>query len=55
MPAPIQITLNPEEDRTLTELRVAQAVPQRTRDRAGSDMEVVVRLKSLSTLHCSHE
>jgi len=34
MPAPIQITLNPEEDRTLTELRVAQAVPQRTRDRA---------------------
>ncbi len=34
MPAPIQITLNPEEDRTLTELRVAQTVPQRTRDRA---------------------
>ncbi len=34
MPAPIQIMLNPEEDRTLTELRVAQAVPQRTRDRA---------------------
>lgn len=30
MPAPIQITLNPEEDRTLTELRVAQTVPQRT-------------------------
>ena len=34
MPAPIQITLNSEEDRTLTELRVAQTVPQRTRDRA---------------------
>lgn len=34
MPAPLQITLTPEEDRTLNELRVAQTVPQRTRDRA---------------------
>lgn len=34
MPAPIQITLNPEEVRTLTELRLAQTVPQRKRDRA---------------------
>lgn len=34
MPAPLRITLTPEEDRTLTELRVAQSVPQRTRDRA---------------------
>lgn len=34
MPAPIQITLTEEEDRTLSELRVAQSVPQRTRDRA---------------------
>ncbi len=29
-----QITLTAEEDRTLSELRVAQSVPQRTRDRA---------------------
>jgi len=34
MPAPLQITLSAEEDRTLLELRVAQTVPQRTRDRA---------------------
>lgn len=34
MPAPIQIVLTEEEDRTLSELRVACAVPQRTRDRA---------------------
>ena len=34
MPAPIQIKLSAEEDRTLNELRVAQTVPQRTRDRA---------------------
>lgn len=34
MSAPIQIRLNSEEDRTLKELRVAQTVPQRTRDRA---------------------
>lgn len=34
MPAPIQIKLTAEEDRTLSELRVAQAVPQRTRERA---------------------
>jgi transposase len=34
MPAPLQITLSEEEDRTLSELRVAQTVPQRTRDRA---------------------
>jgi transposase len=34
MPAPLQITLTSEEDRTLNELRVAQTVPQRTRDRA---------------------
>lgn len=34
MPAPLQSTLTAEEDRTLSELRVAQTVPQRTRDRA---------------------
>jgi hypothetical protein len=34
MPAPLRITLTPEEDRTLKELRLAQTVPQRTRDRA---------------------
>jgi transposase len=34
MPAPLRIILTPEEDRTLTELRLAQTVPQRTRDRA---------------------
>jgi transposase len=34
MPAPIHVVLNPEEDRTLTELRLAKSVPQRTRDRA---------------------
>ncbi len=34
MPAPIHVVLNTEEDRTLTELRLAQSVPQRTRDRA---------------------
>lgn len=34
MPAPLRITLTEEEDRTLSELRVAQTVPPRTRDRA---------------------
>ena len=34
MPAPIHLILNSEEDRTLTELRLATTVPQRTRDRA---------------------
>jgi transposase len=34
MPAPLRITLTDEEDRTLSELRKAQSVPQRTRDRA---------------------
>lgn len=34
MPAPLHIVLNPEEDRTLSELRVARSVSQRTRDRA---------------------
>lgn len=34
MPAPLRITLNDEEDRTLAELRLATSVPQRTRDRA---------------------
>lgn len=34
MPAPLRITLSEEEDRTLSELRLAQTVPQRTRDRA---------------------
>ena len=34
MPAPIRIVLTEEEDRTLSELRVANCVPQRTRDRA---------------------
>jgi transposase len=34
MPAPLRIVLNTEESRTLSELRVASEVPQRTRDRA---------------------
>jgi transposase len=34
MPAPLRIILNPEEERTLSELRVATSVPQRTKDRA---------------------
>lgn len=34
MPAPLRIILTSEEDRTLTELRLAQSLPQRTRDRA---------------------
>jgi transposase len=34
MPAPLRIVLTLEEDHTLAELRQAQNVPQRTRDRA---------------------
>lgn len=34
MPAPLRIFLTSEEDRTLTDLRLAHNVPQRTRDRA---------------------
>ncbi len=34
MPAPLHIHLTAEEDRTLAELRLAQNLPQRTRDRA---------------------
>jgi len=34
MPAPIHVVLTEAEDRTLSELRVATTVPQRTRDRA---------------------
>lgn len=34
MPAPVHIVLTAEEDQTLSELRVATTVPQRTRDRA---------------------
>lgn len=34
MPAPVRVILNEEEDRTLSELRLAAKVPQRTRDRA---------------------
>ena len=34
MPAPLRIILTPEEDNTLSELRLAQSVPHRTRDRA---------------------
>lgn len=34
MPAPLRIALTSEEDRTLSELRVAPNVPQRTKDRA---------------------
>lgn len=34
MPVAIRVVLNDEEDRTLSELRVATHVPQRTRDRA---------------------
>ena len=32
MPAPTHIVLSGEEDRTLSELRVATTVPQRTRE-----------------------
>ncbi|KAB8333174.1 helix-turn-helix domain-containing protein [Scytonema tolypothrichoides VB-61278] len=34
MPPPTQIVLTDEQDRTMSELRVATTVPQRTRDRA---------------------
>ena len=34
MPAPIHVILTEEEERTLSELRVATTVPHRTRDRA---------------------
>jgi hypothetical protein len=34
MPAALRIILTQEEDQTLRELRLAQTVPQRTRDRA---------------------
>ena len=34
MPAPIRIVLSQAENSMLSELRVAQTVPQRTRDRA---------------------
>jgi len=34
MPAPLRIMLTEDEDRTLSELREAQTVPYRTRDRA---------------------
>ncbi|MDV2997703.1 MAG: IS630 family transposase ISAcma27 [Chroococcidiopsis sp. SAG 2025] len=34
MPAPLRIVLTESEDRTLSELRVAKTVAQRTRDRA---------------------
>lgn len=34
MPAPLRILLTSEEDRTLSELREAQKLPQRIRDRA---------------------
>ncbi len=34
MPAPLRIILSEDEDSMLSELRVAQTVPQRTRDRA---------------------
>ncbi|MBD2003611.1 MULTISPECIES: helix-turn-helix domain-containing protein [Cyanophyceae] len=34
MLAPLRIILTPEEDCTLAELRLAQHLPQRTRDRA---------------------
>ncbi len=34
MPAPLRVTLTPEEERTLKELRIANSVPYRVRDRA---------------------
>jgi len=34
MPAPVRVVLNHEEERTLSELRLAAHEPQRTRDRA---------------------
>jgi Homeodomain-like domain len=34
MPSALRIILTPEEDLTLKELRLAQTVPQQTRDRA---------------------
>lgn len=43
MPVAIRVVLNDEEDRTLSELRLATHVPQRTRDRAH-----IVRLNAQS-------
>lgn len=34
MPAPVRVVLNHEEERTLSELRLATHVPQLTRERA---------------------
>lgn len=34
MPAPLRVTLTPEESEMLRDLRLATTVPQRTRDRA---------------------
>jgi transposase len=34
MPAPLRIILTPEQDCTLSEMRKAESLPQRTRDRA---------------------
>lgn len=34
MPAPVHSVLTAEEDRTLSELRIAPTVPQRTRERS---------------------
>ena len=36
MPAPLQITLTPEEDQTLKELELADGVPRRTKQRASA-------------------
>jgi transposase len=43
MPAPLRIILTPEEDQTLRELRLAQTVPQRTRDRAHTVRKTIRR------------
>jgi hypothetical protein len=57
MPAPIRIILSEAEDSMLSELQVAQTVPQRTRDRAH-----MIRLRELQRMidpaileHCEQE
>jgi len=56
MPASIQIVLTDEEDRTLSELRVATTVPQRTRDRAHmlrlKDVPVIAESLSVTSTRC---
>lgn len=49
LPAAVHIELSAEEDRTLSELRVATTVPQRIRDRAH-----MLRLNAQGWTHRGH-